>query len=64
MFILTVLVMFPITRPIDQLHEALTRTFATIFTPIFTFSFPLALLSSLTGLEDKIDGRHHKFIFL
>ena len=64
MFILTILVMFPITPPIDQLHEASTPTFATIFTPIFPFSFPLALLSWLIGLEDKIHGRHHKFIFL
>ena len=64
MFILTGLVMFPITPLIDQLHEASRTTFATIFTPILTFTFSLALSSKLVGLEDTIDGRHHKFFFL
>ena len=40
MFVLIVLVMFPITPPTDQLHEASSPTFATIFTPIFSFPFP------------------------
>ena len=59
MFILPVLRMFAITPPIDQLQEAPTQPFATIFTPIFTLSFSLAHLSWLVRWAENIEGPHH-----